>query len=137
MPKFEPVNSIGYKCEADDLKHGQHLWAVFIETEGKRNKKENLFVVPCVVIRRHDDRDDKGWHIMYDLKFPVVKGLTVEWQTLWSGTNTLFYTKEDALIAAEAYMRDKLKEDADFIEKITEDDTSWDIDENEGTCIGG
>ena len=59
MPKFEPVNSIAYKCEADDLKHGQHLWAVMIETEGKRNKKESLSVVPCVVIRRHDDRVPK------------------------------------------------------------------------------
>lgn len=137
MSKFEPVNSIEYKCEADDLKHGQHLWAVLIVTEGKRNKKESLSVVPCVVIRRHDDRDDKGWHVMYDLKFPVVKGLTIEWQTLWSRTNILFHTKEDALIAAEAYMRDKLKEDADFIEKITEDDTSWDIDENEGACAIG
>lgn len=132
MPKFEPVNSIEYKCKADDLKHGQHLWAVLIVTEGNRNKKESLSVVPCVVIRRHDDR-----HIMYDLRFPVVKGLTIDWQALWSRTNILFHTKEDALIAAEAYMRAKLKEDADFIEKITEDDTSWDIDEHIGAYAIG
>lgn len=129
MPKFEAVSSIKYKCEDGDLKHGQRLWAVLIITEGVRKKKESFSVVPCVVMRRHDDRDDKGWRIMYDLKFPVIKGLGVEWQTLWTDASILFHDKEDALIAAEAYMRDKLKEDADFIEKITEGDTSWDDEE--------
>ena len=132
MPEFYPVNSIKAHCDAADLKHGQLIWAVMLD-----EKKGRPDIFPCRVLQRHDSRVRQGvWHIMYDLKFPVVKGLNVEWQTLWAETDCLFSTKEDALIAAEAWMREKLREDADFIEKISVDDTTWCCDPNTGACYG-
>lgn len=124
MPDFDPVNSIKARCEATELKRGELVWAVLIAAGDA-----HMDIVPCRVIRNRDHRDEKGlWHIKYDLKYPVVKGLTIEWELLWSETDVLFRTKEDALIAAEVWMREKLREDADFIEKIAADDMSWDPD---------
>ena len=132
MPEFKPVNSIKARCEADELHHGQLVWAVLIDS-----KTDKLDIVPCRVMQRHDNREIKGtWHIMYDLRYPVIKGLCVEWYILWTETDILFQDKESALIAAEAWIREKLKENADFMEKIAADDKSWDYDSNTGAYNG-
>ena len=132
MPEFKPINSIQARCEATEIHHGQLVWAVLID-----NKTDKLDIVPCRVMQRHDNREDNGtWRIMYDLRYPVIRGLRVEWYILWTETDILFQDKESALIAAEAWMREKLKENADFIEKIAADDKSWDYDSNTGAYNG-
>lgn len=125
MAKFDPVNSMKARCTWDDLKHGDLVWCVTIE-----HKTDKLDIFPARVVNRHDFRDTKGlWTIGFRLKWPEIKGLRVHWWGAWLTPDCMFETKEDALIAAEAYTREQRKEDADFLEKYAVTDEHWDDDD--------
>jgi len=129
MPEFKPINSIKAHCTYDDLKKGDLVWGVTIE-----DKTEKLHIFPCRIVDRHDIRNAKGlWQIGFWIKYPDIQGLCIRWWAGWLSPSSLFASKEDALIAAEAWMREKFKEDADFIERYTVNDEHWDDDSPHNT----
>ena len=67
---------------------------------------------------------------MYEVACPVLRGLNVEWRIFRTDTKCMFEEKEDAIAAAEYFLREKLREEGNWFETLVKDNKDWDIDWN-------
>lgn len=127
IPDF--INSIhGHQTNEFSLQRGDRVWWLVVSPE-----IDKVEIKSCRVLYRSDRRNGPNdWTIMYEVARPEIIGLKVLWVASRVETTVLFESREDAIIAAEFYLRSRLEEDLDTVENAIRDDDRWDGDYNTG-----